>query len=125
MSAINQGTPLMLPGHTAGADLSSSQYKLVKITGARTVGLCTATTDKPIGVLVNKPKSGEAAQVVVIGVTECVAGETLTAGDKLTVNASAKAVNDAPGAAPLMWFGTVLDGGAVDELVTILINCAF
>lgn len=125
MSAVNQGSAVKLPGHTAAADLSTHQYKLVKITGARQVNLCTATTDKPIGILLNKPKSGEAAEVMIIGVCEVVAGETLTAGDKLTVNASAKAVNDAPGAAPLMWFGSVLDGAAVDELATVVINCAF
>lgn len=125
MSAVNQGQVIKLPGHVAAADLRTHQFKLVKITAARTVGLCTATTDKPIGVLQNKPNTGEAAEVLVIGVTEVVAGETIAAGDKLTVNAVAKAVNDVPGAAPLMWFGTVIDGSAVDELATALINCAF
>lgn len=125
MSAVNQGQVIKLPGHVAAADLRTHQFKFVKITAARTVGLCTATTDKPIGVLQNKPNTGEAAEVLVIGVTEVVAGETIAAGDKLTVNAVAKAVNDVPGAAPLMWFGTVIDGSAVDELATALINCAF
>jgi len=126
MTAVNQGSVLKLPGYTAAADLTTHQYKFVEIVaGTRTVNVANATTDKPIGVLVNKPKAGEAVEVVIVGIVEVVAGETLAEGDQITTSATGLALNDVPGAAPLMWFGRVLSGGALNELVTAAVNCVF
>ena len=55
----------------AGADLSSHQYKLVKVDSTtRQVVLCSATTDRPLGVLVNAPESGQAAEVAISGIVK-------------------------------------------------------
>ena len=56
----------------AAADLSSSQYLFVKTDADGKVNLCTAITDRPIGVLQNKPTSGQAAAVMVVGCTQIV-----------------------------------------------------
>ena len=45
----------------AGADLSSDQYKYVKLSTTDTVILCAAATDVPIGILQNAPASGAEA----------------------------------------------------------------
>ena len=66
---------------SASADLSAKQYYFVKMSGDNTVTVCAAVTDKPIGVLQNKPESGEQAIVRVFGVSKASADATLAAGD--------------------------------------------
>lgn len=123
MSALNGPQVLKVPGLTAAADLTSHQYKFVEIVGGTTtVNVVNAVTDRPIGVLLNKPKAGEACEVIAIGVTEVVAGETLAAGDMLSVGATGKATNDAAQAGTT-YQGRILSAGAADELVTCIINC--
>ena len=56
----------------AAADLSGKQYYAVKLSAADTVALVAAATDRVAGILVNKPKQGQAATVVTAGVCECV-----------------------------------------------------
>lgn len=78
--------------YIAGADLSSSQFLAVK--AGATVGqvvLCTAATDRAIGVLQNKPKSGQEAAVMVLGVTKWVANAGLSVDNGLTLGATTNA----------------------------------
>ncbi len=82
----------------AGADLSGSQYYLVKLSGTdgTTVVLATSATDKIIGVLENAPVSGDNAVVRLIsstGTGKVKSGGDITAGDKLTTNGSGKAIS--------------------------------
>ena len=123
MPGMDSATPIKLPGFTAASDLTASQYLFVKIVaGTKTVTPVTALADRPVGVLVNKPKSGEAAEVVVLGITPVIAGETVAAGDMLSVLANGKASNDTAQAGTT-YQGRILSAGAVNELVTALINC--
>lgn len=77
-------------------------YRFVKITGAKTAGLCTASDDLAIGVLQNKPQyTGQAAQVGFLGVSYVVTGSgvgttNITAGDKISPDALGAAVKTAP-----------------------------
>jgi hypothetical protein len=64
----------------AGADLSTHQFKGVKLDAAGAAVLVAAATDVPVGVLQNKPTSGQAATVRVLGVTKFLSGGTITAG---------------------------------------------
>jgi hypothetical protein len=75
-------------------------YRFVKLTGAKTAGLCTSSADYSIGVLQNKPQyTGQAAQVGFLGVSFVITGAgvastNITAGDKVasdTLGAAAKA----------------------------------
>lgn len=64
---------------TAG-DLSASQYKFVKMSGATVVAVA-ATTDKAVGVLENKPAAaGRAATVMISGVCKVKASKSFAAG---------------------------------------------
>lgn len=75
---------LMSDSMKAAADLSSYQYYFVKISAARTVNVCSAVTDVPYGVLQNKPENaGEAAEVMIAGITNLKIGASVTAGDRL------------------------------------------
>ena len=76
----------------AGADLSSSQYFFVKVNSSGQAVVCATAGEAAIGILQNKPTSGQAAQIMVQGVSKLVvgAGGTLTAGDLVATDASAK-----------------------------------
>lgn len=68
----------------AGADLSGAngQYRVIVIAG--TLAAATPNT-LGVGILQNKPKSGEDAAVLVRGSSKFQAGGTITAGAKLKV----------------------------------------
>lgn len=77
---------------TASEDLSSSQFSLVKISGDGTVAKCSAVTDKPFGILQNKPESGQAATVATGGISKCAAGGAITAGNEIGPDANGDGV---------------------------------
>lgn len=109
----------------AGADLSTHQYKFVKISTGKAV-LCAADTDAPIGVLQNTPKEGHEASVLVVGGTKVVSSASLAAGSLIGPNANAKAEVRTPGTTTTKYtVGTVIFGaGADNEVLTAVINCA-
>jgi hypothetical protein len=86
----------------AGADLSAKQYFIVKQdTVQETVVLASAATDVLVGVLQNKPKSGENAEVCLRsagGTSKIKLGGTVSAGDHLTADSNGKAVATTTGA---------------------------
>lgn len=55
----------------AGADLSTKQYYALQLTTSETVTLADATV-RTIGVLQNKPLSGEAASVCLLGISKAI-----------------------------------------------------
>jgi hypothetical protein len=78
----------------AAADYSAKQFWPVKLTAANTVTVCSGATDVPIGILQNKPKSGEAADVMCLGVTRAVSDGTtpIAVGDWVGSGAAGKLV---------------------------------
>tara|TARA_Y100001938_G_scaffold150907_1_gene244308 strand:+ start:4879 stop:5265 length:387 start_codon:yes stop_codon:yes gene_type:complete len=107
----------------AGADLSGDQYKMVKLSAAKTIVLCSNATDAPVGVLQNKPGSGEAATVAVSGACKLLAGGTVNAGDFVGTDASGTADAKTPGSDTTEYvIGRALTGAASGEVLTALIN---
>jgi hypothetical protein len=123
--AWEQGPFQKLVGHTAGGDLSGSQYRFVKLAANKTVVVCTALTDKPIGVLQNKPTSGQAAEVVMSGATKLVAGADLALGALVGTAADGRAAAKTPGTDVTHYIvGNVLEENtAAGGIVTAQINC--
>lgn len=75
----------------AGEDLSSNKiYRGVVIDSDDTVKLPSSQGDVPGGVLHNEPASGDAADLGISGVSKMEAGEAISGGDALTVNANGK-----------------------------------
>jgi hypothetical protein len=75
--------------YTAGADLSTHQYKAVARSGAGTVVLFAAGV--AAGVLQDKPRLGEAARVMKQGRSKAYAdgsGTAIAVGDRVYPNAS-------------------------------------
>jgi hypothetical protein len=77
----------------AGADLTTHQYKWVKLNSSGDVVLCDTDGEIALGVLQNVPESGEAASVRIQGVSKLViaASEALTAGDYVGTTSAATA----------------------------------
>jgi len=90
---MSQYTRDFVRSFIAGADLSAKQYFLVKLgTGVNDIVLASAATDRIVGVLQEKPKTGQPAQVAMLGTSKVVAGGTIAKGDCITSNASGQAI---------------------------------
>ena len=114
--------------YEATEDLSDNQYRIVVLDPTtRKVRRPDSGTEVALGVLQNKPESGEAANVRVIGVSKIVLGETVAVNEwiKLEYNDAADAGKglDADGALDLA-VGRCLLGGDEDDLGEILLSGA-
>lgn len=78
----------------AAADLSSYQYYWVKVSADNTVNVCAATTDKPIGILQNKPEAaGEPAEVMIFGVSKLSADASVTVASVVGTSSDGQGVS--------------------------------
>lgn len=115
-----------VPGYSvsvpAGADLSTSQYKFVKLNTSGQAIAIAAITDTPLGILQNKPLSGEMATVLVYGISKAQADVALTAADPVATSIDGQASNTGASARRV---GQVIKGAAAaGNLATVLIDCA-
>lgn len=108
--------PIELVSITAGADLSNSQYKAVKIDANGNVVLAGAG-ENAIGILQNAPEQGKVASVMVLGESKAVYGDTVTAGANLEVDASGRLVPATSGAV----VAVARESGNADEIHTVLL----
>ncbi len=100
----------------AGADLSGKQFTFVSMNTTDRTVVSTADGAKADGVLINDPKSGEAATVVVHGRVIVEVGETLVAGDNVAADANGEA---ATATTAEIILGTCVEGAAAGERTTI------
>ena len=108
--------PLLKWTRDAGADLRTSQYLGLKMSGANVV--LAGNGERIVGVLQNKPNSGEAVEIQTLGITKGVLGDTVTAGADVAMDASGRFV---PAAGSDAIIGMCLVGAAVGEIGTILL----
>lgn len=83
--------PGLVVSFPAGGDLSSSQFKFVKLNASGQVVDIAAATDVPIGVLQNNPTSGQGATVMIDGITKLQADAALTVGTAIGPSADGQA----------------------------------
>ena len=77
----------------AGEDLDEEQYHFVKLSASNTVKLCSSATDKIVGILQNKPLSGQVARVRVYGISRVYAATSaLTYGSLVGTDTSGHGV---------------------------------
>lgn len=110
----------------AGADLSASQYKILELATSGKVSVADGATDKPIGVLQNKPTSGETAEVVVSGITKVQADADISIGDTIKTSADGQAAKLTHGTDTTHYaIGILLqDPGAAGDIVAAYVDCA-
>ena len=88
---MSQQTGVLDITFTAAADLRLKQYYIVYMSAANSVNLCGAN-GKAIGILQNKPNTGEAAVVRVLGTTKVICSDTgVAVGDYITSDGDGKA----------------------------------
>jgi len=111
----------------ADEDLSSDQYRIMVLDAtSKKVRRPNAATDIPVGVLQNAPAAGEAASIRPVGcggVSKVVLGATLAAGvlAALEYISAADAGKAKAAAAAAFTVGLLLEGGAEDDLGSILL----
>lgn len=104
----------------AGADLSSSQFCAVNVSNAGAAVLPAGAGGRAIGVLQNKPASGETATIVVDGITKGLVGVGgVTAGDTVQALADGSFTTAAAGDYAI---GVALATGVAGVLVPILLT---
>jgi hypothetical protein len=109
---------------TAGEDLSTFQYCFVKITANNTVQATDVQGDRPIGVLQNKPGNGEAATVLLAGVTLLKSSGTINVGTNVgPENAGTARAQTVTAPATSVACGIALEAGVANQFLTAAVNC--
>lgn len=118
--------PIFTQTFTAGEDLSAKQYHFVKLNAANSVHVCDAVTDQILGVLQNAPASGEAANVMILGISKLTAGAAIAVGANLSCDADGKGVTVTVGTDTTTYVGAVAleAASAADEVISCLIGGA-
>ncbi len=111
----------------AGADLRTHQFKFVKLDANGDVILASAAGESCVGVLLNKPNTGEQAEVCVHGICKVQADAALNEGDRIATSADAQAkaasaLVQATGAASNVLGIMLTAPGAAGVVGTALIN---
>lgn len=106
----------------AGESLATAQYHGVKLNGNRTVDLIDATTDMPVGVLLNEPGDEEEALVMIVGRCPVVLEDTIAAGELIYFNANGHAVGWAVTDITIYAAGQCTIGGVSGEVGEMIIG---
>lgn len=107
-------------GYKAGSDLSTKQWYLVKQTAVDTVDITSAGTDLVMGVIQNKPKSGEIADVLRVGggaTLKVKIGGTVSIGDRLKSDSSGRGVTTTTSGD--VTFGIALQAGVSGDIIEV------
>jgi len=113
-------------GLKAAASLATKQYYGVKVTADNQVNIVTADGEPAIGILQNAPASGEAAEVMMMGISKVYVGTALSAGQLWGFDASGQAEpkeDNNTGASLGNWaLGQVIEGAAAGEYATVTVG---
>jgi hypothetical protein len=105
--------------YPAGVALNTSQYLFMKLNASGQIIPCSVAGEASIGVLQDAPLAiGRAGAVSKVGMqTKVLFGAAVTAGAKMTTDATGKAITAATGNIEL---GTCTEGGSVGQVGSIL-----
>lgn len=117
--------PLFTHTFVAGSDLSSSQYKFVKINSSGQAVSVAAATDQPLGILQNAPASGGTAEVMMAGISKVQGDADLAKGNQIGTSADGQAAAYVHGTDTTSYIvGVVLDdNAAAGGYATVAFNC--
>ena len=101
----------------AGADLSAKQYHAV-VADSNGALVAVGAGAYAVGLLQNKPASGQPGSFVFSGVSKAKLGGTVAAGAKVAANASGAIVTAATGNTVI---GIALAGGASGDVIPVLV----
>lgn len=90
---MSQSTPVLDKTFLAQADLSTNQFRFVRGVADYTVGVCTATGQRAIGVQQNLPNAaGKGCVVRMLGTSKLVVSGAIAAWTELTTAADGRGV---------------------------------
>lgn len=104
----------------AASNLSTKQYYFVKQSNAGTLSVCSVAGEQALGVLQNKPTSGQNGEVAYEGITKVVLGGTVAIGDLVSTDSSGRAVTASSGVV----LGECVKGGAINQIGSVLLRSA-
>ena len=113
-----------IPGMLAGADLSSSQYKLVKAAStANEVVVGTSSTSSVLGVLRNDPADTEEASVQCAGVVRALSEASVTYGSWVTCSTTGRVKSTTT--VDNRVIGIALEAGNAGDIIKVLLSGQF
>ena len=109
----------------AAADLSGKQYRMVKLDNTAKVAAFAADTDRPYGILQDKPTAGMEAEIMKNGVSKLYAGAGgIVMGDPVIPDADGKGTVGAFGADVTKFvIGVALETVAAGGLFAVDFDC--
>ena len=124
MATVNATVAISL---TASADLSANQFRFVNVNSSGETIAITAVGERVVGLQEDKPgeataAAGETSEVSISGVVKAIAGATVAAGQEVKCDAVGRAIDATSRVATHFVVGTALTGGAVGELISVLIS---
>jgi hypothetical protein len=107
----------------AGADLTTHQYKLVKLGADNDSVVLCGNAEKPMGVLMNAPNTGELAEVAVAGGAKVKIASTISisSGVLASCASAANGVGRA-GVSTEFAIGVFTDSGVSGDIIPIIIG---
>jgi hypothetical protein len=119
--------PTELPGlkltRVAAADLSTKQFYAVKIDAAGKAALA-GLGEPAIGILQNKPATGQAAEIMITGVSKFIAAGVIAPGAYVAADANAKAVTATKASVNTSDGGVAADAVIGGHVLGIALNIA-
>lgn len=107
----------------AAADLSTKQFQFVKQTSGG-IDVISANTDKPFGVLQNKPTSGQPAEVMRLGTTKLVSTGTIAVAATIGTDSAGKAESKTLGTNVTHFnCGNADEAAVANDIFTATIDC--
>lgn len=119
-----EGSQILVPGLKAAGDYTAvgNQYKFVYLSAINVVTICSGATQHAVGVLQNRPNTGETADVCIFGFTKVQGDADLAVGDYVSPSADGQAQAAVSTQFPV---GQVVeDNAAAGGYATIFVNCA-
>ena len=124
MALVNAKVAISL---VASADLSANQFRFVNVNSSGETIALTAAGERMVGLQEDKPgeataAAGEVSEVSISGVIKVIAGATVAAGQEVKSDDEGRAVDATTPVNLHFVAGTALTGGAVGELISVLIS---
>lgn len=105
----------------AGSDLSTKQYYPMVVNSSKQLALATGEGGDAVGILQDAPAAaGRAGCLGIAGVSKAIAGGTITAGSRVTIDVNSKLVAVTSGDD---WsFGVAMSAAAINTIFSVLIQ---
>ena len=122
MARTGRELHVMTGSFVAGADLSDKQFYAVKM-GANDGEVVLAGDGEGLGLLLNKPASGQDTSVMLLGMTKGISNGALARGVEVTASAAGKL--KAAGAKDVVLGITNTAATAADQIVELIMTGRF